>query len=79
MPRLNGNAERSHLADNLEFYQLLSGVYDVDLNKELEEWEKFVTVDRLHKSHKGKTVFEIVREKPAHGSAASLKNRPITI
>ena len=74
MPRLNGKVERSHRTDDLEFYQLLSYVDDVDLNKKLEEWEKFYNFDRPHKSLKGKTPFEILREKLAHGTAVSCKN-----
>ena len=60
-PQLNGKVERSHLTDDLEFYQLLSYIDDVDLNKKLEEWEKFYNFDRPHKSLKGKTHFEIIK------------------
>jgi hypothetical protein len=74
MPRLNGKVERHHLTDDLEFYQLLSYVDDVDLNKKLEEWEKFYNFDQPHKSLKGKTPFEILRDKLTHGTAVSCEN-----
>ena len=43
-------------------------VDNVDLNEKLQEGEKFYNFDRPHKSHKGKTPFEILREKIAHGT-----------
>jgi hypothetical protein len=33
--------ERSHKTDDVEFYQLLSYKDDVDLEKKLEEWQRF--------------------------------------
>jgi len=62
-PRLNGKVERSHQTDDIEFYQLLTYVDDVDLNMKLKEWEKFYNFDRPHMSLHGKTPFEILREK----------------
>ena len=78
-PRLNGKVERSHQTDGVEFYQLLTYVDDVDLKAKLKEWEKFYNFDRPHKSLKGKTPFEILREKLAHGTAVSCESRHITI
>ena len=62
-PNLNGKVERSHLTDELEFYQLLSYKGDVDLEKKLERWEKFYNGDRPHSALAGKTPYEILREK----------------
>jgi len=47
-PQLNGKVERSHRTDHVEFYQLLTYTDDVDLNKKLEEWERFYNYDRPH-------------------------------
>lgn len=62
-PRLNGKVERSHSTDQQEFYQLLTYTDDVDLNKKLEEWEGFYNYHRPHSSLKGKTPYEVLREK----------------
>jgi transposase InsO family protein len=62
MPRLNGKVERSHLTDDLQFYQFLTYVDDVDLNKKMEEWEKFYIFNPSHKSLKEKMPFEILRD-----------------
>lgn len=62
-PRLNGKVERSHSTDHQEFYQLLTYTDDVDLNKKLEEWESFYNYHRPHRSLKGKTPYEVLREK----------------
>lgn len=62
-PRLNGKVERSHRTDGIEFYQLLSYTGDVDLNKKLARWEKFYNFTRPHAGVKGKTPYEILREK----------------
>lgn len=62
-PRLNGKVERSHETDDVEFYRLLTYVDDIDLNVKLTEWEKFYNFDRPHTSLKGKTPYEILREK----------------
>lgn len=64
-PRLNGKVERSHLTDKQEFYQLLSYKNDVDLNAKLKEWENFYNFARPHTSLKGKTPYEVLREKLA--------------
>jgi transposase InsO family protein len=62
-PRLNGKVERSHKTDDIEFYQLLSYRGDVDLNKKLLRWEKFYNFTRPHAGVKGKTPYEVLREK----------------
>jgi len=62
-PNLNGKVERSHRTDDIEFYQLLTYTDDVDLNKKLAQWEKFYNFYRPHSSLKGKTPYEILREK----------------
>jgi transposase InsO family protein len=62
-PNLNGKVERSHLTDDIEFYQLLSYADDVDLNEKLKEWEDFYNYQRPHASHRGKTPYEVLREK----------------
>jgi transposase InsO family protein len=72
-PRLNGKVERSHLTDELEFYQLLEYTDDVDLNKKLAEWENFYNLSRPHGAFAGKTPYEVLKEKmrppgPAGGS-----------
>ena len=46
-----------------EFYQLLTYRDDVDLQKKLAAWEKFYNYDRPHGAHKGKTPYEVLREK----------------
>jgi len=45
-PQLNGKVERSHGSDQEEFYQLLTCVDDVDLEKKLAEWEQFYNFGR---------------------------------
>jgi transposase InsO family protein len=60
-PQLNGKVERSHRSDGEEFYQLLTYTDDVDLNKKLEEWEKFYNYDRPHGAFNGKTPYEALR------------------
>jgi transposase InsO family protein len=62
-PQLNGKVERSHRSDQEEFYQLLSYKDDVDLEEKLQEWEKFYNFSRPHGAHKGKTPYEILKEK----------------
>jgi len=62
-PNLNGKVERSHRTDDIEFYQLLTYTDDVDLNKKLAQGEKFYNFYRPHSSLKGKTPYEILREK----------------
>ncbi len=46
-----------------EFYQLLSYRDDVDLEKKLAVWERFYNKHRPHGAHKGKTPYEMLREK----------------
>lgn len=62
-PRLNGKVERSHRTDEDEFYQLLTYTDDVDLGAKLKEWEHFYNLQRPHKSLKGKTPYEVLRQK----------------
>lgn len=62
-PRLDGKVERSHLTDKEEFYQLLSYTDDVDLNEKLREWESFYNYHRPHGAHKGRTPYEVLKEK----------------
>jgi transposase InsO family protein len=62
-PNLNGKVERSHLTDDIEFYQLLSYTDDIDLNEKLKQWENFYNYQRPHASHEGKTPYEVLREK----------------
>lgn len=62
-PRLNGKVERSHLTDKLEFYQLLEYKNDVDLLEKLKTWENFYNFERPHTSLKGKTPYEVMKEK----------------
>ena len=62
-PRLNGKVERSHRTDKEEFYQFLEDTDDVDLNKKLEEWEKYYNLHRPHTSHGGFTPYEVLRAK----------------
>ena len=61
--QLNGKVERSHRTDKDEFYQLLTYKDDVDLEKKLAVWERFYNYDRPHGAHKGKTPYEVLREK----------------
>lgn len=60
-PQLNGKVERSHRSDQEEFYQLLTYKDDVDLDKKLEEWERYYNYDRPHGAFKGKTPYEVLR------------------
>lgn len=62
-PRLNGKVERSLLIDKEEFYQLLTYTDDVDLNEKLKEWEDFYNYHRPHSAHKGKSPYEVLKEK----------------
>lgn len=43
--------------------QLLTYKDDVDLEKKLAVWERFYNNDRPHGAHKGKTPYEVLREK----------------
>jgi transposase InsO family protein len=62
-PNLNGKVERSHLTDQQEFYQLLTYKGDVDLEEKLKVWENFYNLSRPHSSLKGKTPYEVMRDK----------------
>ena len=62
-PQLNGKVERSHRTDGEEFYQLLTYTNDVDLNSKLKDWEYFYNYDRPHGAFKGKTPYEILKNK----------------
>lgn len=68
-PRLNGKVERSHGCDEQEFYQLLTYTGDVDLNEKVKDWEKFYNYDRPHGGLKGKTPYEVLRQKLNLGNA----------
>jgi len=60
-PQLNGKVERSHRSDQEEFYQLLTYTDDVDLNRRLEQWERFYNFDRPHGAFNGSTPYEALR------------------
>lgn len=60
---LNGKVERSHLTDKQEFYQLVEYTDDIDILKKLEEWEIFYNCYRPNAALKGKTPYEVLREK----------------
>ena len=62
-PRLNGKVERLHRTDDMEFYQLLKYTDDVDLNKKLSDWENYYNFNRPHYSLKGKSPYEILKQK----------------
>ena len=62
-PNLNGKVERSHLTDKQEFYQFIAYKDDVDLEAKLAEWEAFYNFTRPHSALKGKTPYEILRDK----------------
>ena len=62
-PQLNGKVERSHRTDKDEFYPLLTYRDDVDLEKKLAEWERFYNCERSHGAHRGRTPYEVLREK----------------
>jgi transposase InsO family protein len=72
-PNLNGKVERSHLTDDIEFYQLLDYADDVDLNEKLKEWEDFYNYQRPHASHRGKTPYEVLRERLSGKRTVSLQ------
>ena len=62
-PHLNGKVERSHLTDKQEIYQLMNYKDDVDLRAKLKEWEDFYNFCRPHSALKGKTPYEVLRNK----------------
>jgi hypothetical protein len=47
----------------MEFYQLLEYTDDVDLNKKLSDWENYYNFSRPHYSLKGKSPYEILKQK----------------
>lgn len=66
-PHLNGKVERSHRADDQEFYQLLDkgGVSD-DIrlfNDKLREWEDYYNYHRPHGGLNGQTPYERLLER----------------
>lgn len=62
-PHLNGKVERSHLTDKQEFYQLIEYTDDIDIGKKLAEWETFYNCHRPNAALKGKTPYEVLKEK----------------
>lgn len=62
-PHLNGKVERSHLTDKQEFYQLIEYTDDIDVGKKLQEWESFYNCHRPNAALKGKTPYEVLKEK----------------
>jgi transposase InsO family protein len=74
-PRLNGKVERSHLTDKEEFYQLLTYTDDVDLNEKLREWESFYNYHRPHGAHKGRTPYEVLKEKMQASNQRAISER----
>lgn len=62
-PHLNGKVERSHLTDQQEFYQLIEYTDDIDIMKKLQEWETFYNYHRPNGALKGKTPYEVLKEK----------------
>ena len=78
-PRLNGKVERSHRADDQEFYQLLDkkGITD-DIrlfNAKLREWEDYYNFHRPHGSLSGQTPYERLLEKTKAKRRARLSPR----
>ena len=61
--KLNGKVGRSHRTDDQEFYQSLKYTDDVNLNEQLEDWEKYYNLHRPHSSHRGYTPNEVLRTK----------------
>lgn len=60
---MNGKVERSHLTDQLEFYQLIEYTDDIDNVKKLEEWETFYNCFRPNAALKGRTPYEVLKDK----------------
>ena len=60
---LKYNIEVVPLGKVEEFYQFLVYTDDVDLNKKLEEWEKYYNLHRPHTSHGGFTPYVVLRAK----------------
>src|SRR5262249_34150384 len=59
------SAHRTPVTDVTEFYQLLTYKYDVNLEANLAEWEGFYNLTRPHGAHRGKTPYEVLRERLA--------------
>jgi transposase InsO family protein len=62
-PQRNSKVERSHRADEQEFYQLVAYKDDVDLETMLEEWERFYNFARPHGADNTKTPYEALCER----------------
>lgn len=62
-PHLNGKVERSHSTDKVEFYQMMEYKNDVDLEKKIRIWENFYNYNRPHAGLKGKTPYEVLKQK----------------
>jgi transposase InsO family protein len=62
-PHLNGKVERSHLTDQREFYQLVDYTDDIDIMKKLKQWENYYNHERPSAALRGKTPYEVLREK----------------
>lgn len=65
-PRLNGKVERSHRIDAEEFYRQLEGVEisgAEELDRRLQEWERFYNYERPHGALDGQTPYERLRDK----------------
>ncbi len=62
-PHLNGKVEPSHLTDQREFYQLIEYRDDIDIVKKLQEWQTLYNCHRPNAALKGKTPYEVLREK----------------
>jgi len=62
-PQLNGKVERSHRADEQEFYQLITYTDDIDLQEKLAEWKRFYNLSRSHGAFNGKAPYETLRER----------------
>ena len=61
--QLNGKVERSHRIDQKKFFQLLTYIDDVDLNKILENWKQFYNFDRPHGPFEDIVETELYRQK----------------
>ena len=53
--------EELSVADQAEFYQLLTYTDDMDLSAKLKAWENFYNYDRPHLSLDGKTHYEVMK------------------
>jgi len=62
-PHLNGKVERSHLTDQTEFYQLIEYTDDIDIAKKIAEWEVFYNCHRPNAALKGRTPYEVLKER----------------